>query len=152
VTPNGLQPTDSRDSSAWLKPPVLPAGGAGLVSTCHDFARFGAMLLGHGTLDGVRILRRDTAQLACSNLLPAGVAYEGGGFGAGMRVTLEGGDLRGGSRGAVSWGGAAGTLWMVEPARAGNIVFMSQHMPPETYPIWSDVRGAVERDLAGPPP
>jgi CubicO group peptidase (beta-lactamase class C family) len=151
VTPNGLQPTDSRESSAWLKPPNLPAGGAGLVSTARDFARFGAMLLGHGTLDGVRILRPDTAQLACSNLLPSGVAYDGGGFGAGMRVAVEGGDVRGGSRGALSWGGAAGTLWMVEPARAGNMVFMSQHMPPETYPMWSDVRGAVERDLRGSP-
>jgi hypothetical protein len=24
---------------------------------------------------------------------------------------------------------------------------MSQHMPPETYPIWFDVRGAIEADL-----
>ncbi|MBA3641185.1 MAG: beta-lactamase family protein [Acidobacteria bacterium] len=147
VTPGGLQPTDARDSSAWSKPSTLPAGGAGLVSTARDFARFGAMLLGNGRLEGVQILRPDTVRLACSNLLPAGVAYDGGGFGAGMRVTLKGGDHRAGSAGALSWGGAAGTLWMIEPARGGNMVFMSQHMPPETYPIWFDVRGAIEADL-----
>ncbi len=28
---------------------------------------------------------------------------------------------------------------------------MSQHMPPETYPIWSDVRGAIEADLGKRP-
>jgi CubicO group peptidase (beta-lactamase class C family) len=148
VTPNGLVPTDARETSSWLKPPTLPAGGAGLVSTARDFARFGAMLLGQGTLDGARLLRSETVRLACSDLLPPGVVYEGGGYGAGMRVTLKGGDPRSGSAGAVSWGGAAGTLWMVEPARGGNMVFMSQHMPPETYPIWSDVREAVEADLA----
>lgn len=148
VTPNGLVATDARETSSWLKPPTLPAGGAGLLSTARDFARFGAMLLGQGTLDGVQLLRPETVRLACSDLLPPGVVYEGGGYGAGMRVTLKGGDLRSGSVGAVSWGGAAGTLWMVEPARRGNMVFMSQHMPPETYPIWSDVRKAVEADLA----
>lgn len=148
VTPEGLRPTDARESSAWLSPTSLAAGGAGLVSTARDFARFGAMLLGEGALDGVRVLRADTARLACSNLLPDAVAYDGGGFGAGMRVALKASDTRSPSAGALSWGGAAGTLWMVEPARRGNLVFMSQHMPPETYPLWSDLRAALDADLA----
>lgn len=148
VTPEGLQPIDARESTAWLQPPTLPAGGAGLISTARDFARFSAMLLGNGTLDGVRVLQPETTRLACSNLLPAAVIYEGGGFGAGMRVALADGNPQFGSKGAVSWGGAAGTLWMVEPARRGIIVFMSQHMPPETYPIRSDLHTAVEADLA----
>jgi hypothetical protein len=38
-----------------------------------------------------------------------------------MRVTVKGGDLGSGSVGAASWGGAAGTLWMIEPARGGNM-------------------------------
>ena len=31
-------------------------GGGGVVSTAHDYARFAAMLLNRGELDGVRIL------------------------------------------------------------------------------------------------
>jgi CubicO group peptidase (beta-lactamase class C family) len=43
VTPTGLVPLDRRELSVFLKPPRLLAGGAGLVSTAHDFSRFGAL-------------------------------------------------------------------------------------------------------------
>lgn len=127
---------------------TLPAGGVGLVSTARDFARFGAMLLGHGTLDRVQVLRPDTVRVACSNLLPAGVAYQAG-FGAAMEVTLSDKDRRYGSVGTLNWAGSAGTLWVVDPARRGNLVFMSQHVPYGAYPILSAVRAAVEADLVG---
>jgi CubicO group peptidase (beta-lactamase class C family) len=90
VTPNGLVPLDARGTSVFLKPSTLLAGGAGLISTTRDFARIGAMLMGDGELDGVRVMRAETARLARSNLLPAAVRYEGGGYGAGMRVAAGG--------------------------------------------------------------
>jgi CubicO group peptidase (beta-lactamase class C family) len=144
VTPEGLVATDDAASSVWLQPPPLPAGGGGLVSTASEFARFGEMLLGDGKLGHVRLMKPSTARLMRSNLLPVGVAYEGGGFGAGARV---------GQTGTFDWGGAAGTLWMIDPQRRGNMVFMSQHMPPETYPIRGDLQAAIEADLrsAAPP-
>lgn len=74
-----------------------------------------------------------------SNLLPPAVRYAGGGFGAGARVS---------GAGRMDWGGAAGTLWIIDPVRRGNMVFMSQHMPPETYPIRPDFDLAIEADLA----
>ena len=159
VTPEGLGPTDARESSAWLQPPTLRAGGAGLVSTARDFVRFGAMLLGHGTLDRVQVLRPDTVRLACSNLLPAGVGHQAvnlitgravyqAGFGAGMEVTLSAEDRQYGSVGTLNWGGAACTLWVVDPARDGNMVFMTQNMSlPLFGTILSEVRAAVESDL-----
>jgi CubicO group peptidase (beta-lactamase class C family) len=148
ATPDGLKPVDSRQSSAWLKPPTLVAGGAGLVSTARDFARFSAMVLGEGTLDGAEVMRPTTLRLACSNLLPEGVVYDGGnGMGAGMRVSLIDNGPQFGSKGAVGWGGAAGTLWTVEPARRGFVVFLSQFMPADYYPIRADLRAAVEADL-----
>jgi len=148
ITPEGLKPTDAGATSVWLKSATLPAGGAGLVSTARDFSRFGAMVLGNGSLGKVRLLKRETARLAISNLLPPGVVFPlGGGFGAGARVVLAGNEnKRFGSPGSFGWGGAAGTIWQIDPARRGNMVFMSQHMPPETS-LREDVAAAIEADL-----
>lgn len=148
VTPEGLKPTDPAATSAWLRPATLLAGGAGLISTARDFARFGAMLLGDGALGRIRVLKPETARLARSNLLPAGVVYAGGdGYGAGGALVLHGNNRRFGPVGSFGWGGAAGTLWRIDPARRGNMVFMSQHMPPETYPIREEMAAAIGADL-----
>jgi CubicO group peptidase (beta-lactamase class C family) len=147
VTPDGLVPRDPRQTSVFLEPSTLLAGGGGVVSTARDFARFGAMLIGDGELNGVRVMKPQTARLARSNLLPAGVTYEGGGYGAGMRVAAGGKTARD-AAGAVSWNGAAGTMWLVDPARRLNFVFMSQFMPPTSYPIWGEVDSALIADRA----
>ncbi len=97
------------------------------------------------------MLRPETARLTRSNLLPVGVTFGGtfggGGFGAGMRVALAG---KGGfdGPGTLFWAGAAGTVWVVDPVRRGNMVFMTQYMPAGAYPLMSDVLRAVEADLA----
>ena len=147
VTPDGLVSLDPRDTSVFLKPSTLLAGGGGLVSTARDFARVGAMLIGDGELEGVRVMRAESARLARSNLLPSAVRYEGGGYGAGMRVAA-GGKTPHDAAGAVSWNGAAGTMWLVDPARRFNFVFMSQFMPPTSYPIWNEVDSALDADRA----
>jgi CubicO group peptidase (beta-lactamase class C family) len=147
VSPNGLQNLDPRQSSVFLKPPSLLAGGAGLVSTARDFARIGAMLLGDGRVDKVRIMSVESARLARSNLLQPTVRYDGGGYGAGMRVALGGNSLRD-MDGAMSWNGAAGTMWLVVPSRRLNFVLMSQFMPPTAYTIWSEANTALEADCA----
>ena len=147
VTPDGLVPLDPRQTSVFLKPSTLLAGGAGLVSTAHDFVRIGAMLIGDGKLEGVRVMSAKSARLARSNLLPSAIRYEGGGFGAGMRVAT-GGKTAHDAVGAVSWNGAAGTMWLVDPARRFNFVFMSQFMPPTSYPIWNEVDAALDADRA----
>lgn len=45
-------------------------GGGGVVSTAHDYARFAAMLLNRGELDGVRILSSKTCDETASHGLP----------------------------------------------------------------------------------
>jgi len=148
VTADGLKPRDTGAESVWLRPPTLLAGGGGLVSTARDFGRFGAMLLGDGALGRVRVMKAETTRLALSNLLPDGVVYAGGGgFGAGARVVLPGGDGRFGASGTFGWGGAAGTVWWIDPARRENLVFMTQFMPPDSYPVRDDVSAAIEADL-----
>jgi len=147
ATAEGLKATDDRRTSAWLHPPTLLAGGAGLISSARDFARFGAMLLGDGAAGRVRILKPKTARLARSNLLPAGVRYAGGGFGAGGLVVESGGYTHLAPPGSFGFGGAAGTFWFIDPARGGNRVFMAQHMPPHPAAIREEVAAAIESDL-----
>lgn len=142
VTPSGLVDLDPGASSVFLKPPALLAGGAGLISTARDFSRFGIMLAADGRLGRVRIAKPDTVRHARSNLLPPDIKFDGGGFGAGMRVAQGGLSARD-AVGAMSWNGAAGTMWLVDPARGLNLVFMSQFMPPTAYPIWTEVADAL---------
>jgi CubicO group peptidase (beta-lactamase class C family) len=148
---DGLIPIDRGESSVWLRPPSLVAGGGGLVSTAHDFARFTGMLLGRGTFDGVQVLREDIARVACSNLLPAQVVSDSG-FGAGMRITKlpkERSWQSPGSVGTLSFGGAAGCRWMVDPVRRGVMVFMTQRMPGSAnLPLWDELHAAMDADIA----
>jgi CubicO group peptidase (beta-lactamase class C family) len=111
------------------------------------------MLLGQGTFDGVQVLRNDIARLACSNLLPQGVASDFG-YGAGMRITKfpkARSWQSPGPAGPPSFGGAAGCRWMVDPVRRGMMVFMTQRMPgPANLSLWEELHAAVDADLGNP--
>jgi len=50
------------------------AGSAGVFTTARDVARFARMLLGGGTLDGVRILGPDSVRLLSTVQSPPGIA------------------------------------------------------------------------------
>jgi CubicO group peptidase (beta-lactamase class C family) len=152
MTPDGIRTYDAAATSAFLQPPTLLSGGGGLVSTARDFARFGQMLLAEGTLGTVRILKAATVRRALSNLLPPGVVYpEGGGLGAGGWVALPGyGKFR--PPGSFGWGGAAGTVWWIVPTTQMSVFFMTQHMPPHPFPVYDELRTAVEADLAASVP
>ncbi len=120
---------------SYKKPAILLFGGAGLVSTIMDYARFVQMLLGGGELDGARILSRKTVELMSANhlgdmpragsVLPAGV-----GFGLTFAVNLgpgKNGNI--GSEGEYYWGGAAGTRFWIDPKEQMIGVFMIQILP-----------------------
>ncbi|MCW3847046.1 beta-lactamase family protein [Sphingomonas sp. LB-2] len=148
-------PVDPGKGSLWLKPPSFPYGGAGLVSSAHDYDRFLHMLQNGGTLDGVRVLKPETARLAMSNLLPAGAdttllgtltSVGKLGFGAGGSVYLA--DVPGAaSKGTYGWGGAASTLAWVDPAKNVRGVVMVNYMPTEKWPLRADLNQALVADL-----
>ena len=148
LTPAGLSVTDAAETSAWLEQPTLLDGGGGVVSTSRDFAQFSAMILDDGRLGDVRVLRPETARLARSNLMPAGLLQSSGhGYGAGMRVTVAAQTAKPfQSAATVSHGGASGCLWFADPARKGTLVFMTQVMPP-TREISAALLEAVEADV-----
>jgi CubicO group peptidase (beta-lactamase class C family) len=120
---------------SYKKPTMLLFGGAGLVSTTMDYARFVQMLLNGGELDGARILSRKTVELMSADhlgdmprsgsLLPTGI-----GFGLTFAVNLgpgKNGNI--GSEGEYYWGGAAGTRFWIDPKEQMIGVFMIQILP-----------------------
>jgi CubicO group peptidase (beta-lactamase class C family) len=148
VTPEGLKLVDSNRPSVFGLKPAFPFGGAGLVSSARDYARFQRLLLNEGQLGRARLMKAETVRLAMSNLLPPGTVPGfgfGGGFGAGGHVTTASSDS---GIGTFSWGGAAGTQGWVDPARGIHGNFMTQYMPASAYQIRVPLLQAVYRDLA----
>ena len=137
-------PLDSR----YRRQGSFLSGGGGLVSTTADYLRFCLMLLGGGELDGVRILGRKTVELMAANHLPgggelAGFALPGGygevgfaGMGFGLTVAVSLGPAATGvigSPGEYMWGGAASTLFWIDPVEDLVVVFMTQLIPSGTF-------------------
>lgn len=133
----------------FTRPPAMESGGGGLVSTVGDFARFCQMLLDKGVLDGVRILSPAAVELMATDVVPQSVLDHPDpaqlvkfsstiGFGLGLMVEHE--PRRNGSlvgRGTLSWGGAGGTWFWVDPDNDVIFVGMTQRM---VDPISSEFR------------
>ncbi|MGN7929436.1 serine hydrolase domain-containing protein [Sphingopyxis sp. 22461] len=128
-----LIPFDPAASSIYLDPPPYPFGGGGLVSSARDYDRFLAMLLGEGETGGKRVMKRETARLAMSNLIAdsvdrKGTFIDGQGFGAGGRVSLP---TSPGGEGIFGWAGAAGTIGFVHRGLGYRVGGYTQIMPPD---------------------
>ena len=106
------------------------SGGAGLVSTARDYARFLQMMLNGGELDGVRLLSRPTVELMTSNHLRGLAFSDGQGFGLGFSVVTDLG-ARGtpGSIGEFGWGGAYHSTYWVDPKEQMVVVYLTQLIP-----------------------
>jgi len=107
--------------------PKNDSGGVGAVSTASDYLRFCEMLLHGGELDGVRLLSRSSVILMTSDhlggLLDAGMTpgelllgVKGYTFGLGFAVRREDGlSALPGRAGEVTWAGAGGTYFFIDP-------------------------------------
>ncbi|WP_231621624.1 serine hydrolase domain-containing protein [Sphingomonas sp. 37zxx] len=150
---DNLIPGDPATASVFLDQPSFAYGGAGLVMSARDYDRFLHMLQNYGELDGKRLMRRETAMLAMSNLLPKGVTYKGGGgeangYGAGGVVTLADTPGGGPAAGTYGWSGAAGTHGWVDPKNGVRGTVMVNYFPSERWPLRTDAVRAVYTDLA----
>jgi CubicO group peptidase (beta-lactamase class C family) len=124
------------------------SGGAGLLSTAPDYARFLHMLLNGGELDGQRILSRKTVELMTADHLGDVSFADGEGFGLGFYVVEELGP-RGqpGSVGEFGWGGAYHTTYWVDPAEELVVVYMTQLLPAGDVDDAEKVRALVYQAL-----
>lgn len=123
---------ESPEESPFVKGPgVCFSGGAGLVSTAVDYAKFLQMLLNGGELNGVRILSPKTVQLMTMNHVgdlfnQKGLGAEGIGFG--FKVLLDPGKIsESGTIGSICWGGAYGTLYWFDPVEKMVAILMVQN-------------------------
>jgi CubicO group peptidase (beta-lactamase class C family) len=152
--------------AAALSPPTMLSGGGGLVSTAADYDRFTQMLLDRpdspaGELDGVRLLGPRTVRYMARNHLPGNVdlttfgrplyaetPFRGVGFGLGFAVTIDPvpGEVIS-SEGELAWGGAASTMFWIDPAEELTVSFFTQLLPSSSYPIRSQLRQLVYQAL-----
>jgi CubicO group peptidase (beta-lactamase class C family) len=140
-----------------LSRPAMLSGGGGLISTAADYARFTAMLLSGGELDGVRLLGPRTLRYMTRNHLPGGgtlatlgrgqfaeVAYDGVGFGLGFSVSVDPVSTKvTTTSGEHAWGGLASTAFWVDPAEELAVHFFTQLVPSSTYPVRTELRQLV---------
>jgi CubicO group peptidase (beta-lactamase class C family) len=134
-------------------PQVAFSGGAGLLSTAQDYARFLQMLVNGGELEGTRYLSPTTVALMTSNHV--GTLYQNGalGWGLGFEVVEQAGRApRYGAAGEFSWSGAYHTSFWADPAEKLAVVFMTQLMPAGSVDLNRRVRTLVNQAIVGPAP
>jgi CubicO group peptidase (beta-lactamase class C family) len=109
-------------------PKKLFSGGAGLVSTASDYARFCQMMLDGGRVGKTRLLSRKSVELMTQDQL----GKVGTDFGFGLGFGVEGvksplSEL--GSPGEYNWGGFFYTAFSIDPKEQMIVIFMAQLYP-----------------------
>ena len=130
VADGTLLPIDLPGNSVYLDEPAFPFGGAGLVSSSHDYDRFLKMIANYGMIDGVRVMSEPAVRLATSDLTPDTVPQSGRfqfgpltlGYGAGGAVGT------GLLDGLYGWFGAASTAGLVNMNNGLRHNLMTQAM------------------------
>jgi CubicO group peptidase (beta-lactamase class C family) len=142
------------------KPINLHSGGAGLVSTLHDYLRFAQMMLNRGSLDNHQILDPDTVAIMTRNqisekLLPLhfnGVTagdFRGYGFGLGYCINIDPTQTAAsGSKGDFGWGGLADTYCWIDPEKNMVAILLQQFRPSLHHAGRKDFRNAVYQALS----
>jgi len=109
-------------------PKKLFSGGAGLVSTAMDYARFCQMMLDDGKVGNTRLLSRKSVELMTHDQLVKIAADMGFGLGFGVDgVKAPLSEL--GSVGSYEWGGFFYTGFSVDPKEQMIVIFMAQLHP-----------------------
>jgi CubicO group peptidase (beta-lactamase class C family) len=108
------------------------AGGAGLVSTAQDYARFLEMVRNGGASGSTRLLSPRTVALMTHN--QAGLLHNGPNLGWGL--AFETTERVGGNGldpvGAFGWGGAYGSVYRVDPSARLTMTLMLNQIPNAT--------------------
>jgi CubicO group peptidase (beta-lactamase class C family) len=109
-------------------PKKLFSGGAGLVSTAMDYARFCQMMLDDGKVGNTRLLSRKSVELMTHDQL--GKIATDMGFGLGFGVDGVKAPLTElGSVGSYNWGGFFYTGFSIDPKEQMIVIFMAQLHP-----------------------
>ena len=139
--------------NAMDRKPAFESGGAGLVSTVDDYARFAQMLLNGGELDGARVLKPRTVDYMTSGTLN-GTQREafvrnfptmpGFDYGNLVRVMKEPGkSCTLNNVGEYGWDGWLGCYFANDPAADMTILFMMQKTDSGLTPLVRRLRNVI---------
>lgn len=144
-------------SNSMKRPPAFESGGAGLVSTLDDYARFAQMLLQKGRWEEKQILRPYTVDyLTSSRLYCEGqrkafeqwVGLEGHSYGNLMRVLEYPGQAAlMGTKGEYGWDGWLGPYFSNHPDQNMSILLMIQMTNTGTGPLLRKLKNIVTSTL-----
>ncbi|GAA5219971.1 serine hydrolase domain-containing protein [Membranihabitans marinus] len=137
LTDNGLiespNPGQMNGQGMYVEGPRMSySGGAGLLSTAHDYAVFLQMMLNGGSYNHQRILSRKSVELMTVDHLD-GIEYhsrKGSGFGLGFSVVKDLGRFgKPASVGEFTWGGAYHSTYWADPQENMVVVYFTQVRP-----------------------
>ncbi len=122
---------------AGIRDPMLPrrweSGGAGMVGTIGDYARFAQMLLNGGTFEGRRYLKPETVALMTSDHIGPETKISrdyfyfpgpSAGFGLGFAVRISPYPGTSWPLGEYRWDGIGGTFFFIDPKDDMFVIFM----------------------------
>ncbi|MDP1598161.1 serine hydrolase [Phenylobacterium sp.] len=151
-----LKLIDDPATSDFTKDPAFKSGGGGLTGTIADYMKFCEMLRRGGELDGHRVIGPRTLAMMHMNHLAGGkdltqlaigsfseTSNEGVGFGLGFASTMD--EVSTGSLGVGDyyWGGAASTIFLVDPKEDLTMAFMTQLMPSGTFNFRGQLKSLI---------
>jgi CubicO group peptidase (beta-lactamase class C family) len=131
------------------------SGGAGMVGTLGDYARFAQMLLNGGTLEGRRYLKPETIALMTSDHIGPATAIARGpfyfpgetsGFGLGFAVRISTPPNTSWPLGEYRWDGFAGTFFFIDPKDDMFAILMMQS-PSQRGRIQEELKALIYRAL-----
>ncbi len=143
------------DPLAGIRDPIGPhrweSGGAGMVGTIGDYARFAQMLLNGGTFEGRRYLKPETIALMISDHIGPETkiardyfyfpgADSGFGLGFAVRTSVPPNTLL--PPGEYRWDGVAGTFFFIDPADDMFVICMMQ-TPSQRGRIQTELRALI---------
>jgi len=120
------------------------SGGAGLVSTSSDYAKFLSMLLSQGTLNGTKILSPSSVAQMTSDQIPYIDMDWNDGFGYGFALTMGNeGDLKGKTI-QYAWAGAYHSKYYVRPEDGVVVVYLTQLSPTNGLNDWEEIDAVIK--------
>ncbi len=141
-------------TTPYRQRPGYCSGGAGLLSTAGDYARFLQMLLNRGELDGARVLRPETVDAMTRNqtgALPLWIPVHGFAFGYGFGViTQPNADGKKDPVGTFSWGGIYYTDFWVNPEDQVIGIMMTQIYPSGQLKLRDELHRLVNESIRRP--
>jgi CubicO group peptidase (beta-lactamase class C family) len=154
-------PIDPNSAMSNYEKVSLYSGGGGLVSTAMDYMIFTECLRNGGIYNGKRILGPKTVQFMTKNHLEGSLTNtvnsgenplskaqsDGFGFGLGFGIVTNSTNNRViGSDGEYNWGGAAGTVFWIDPVEDLVVVSMIQLMG-SPWSLREDLKVATYQSL-----